>query len=79
MATDVGTRVVRGPDWKWSNQDDGEGHVGTVIEIGEPDNPDLPEKTVVVQWDSGSRTNCRTDHENAFDLRVFDNSPSGQY
>lgn len=31
---DVGTRVVRGPDWKWGNQDDGEGHVGTVVEIG---------------------------------------------
>ena len=26
----VGTRVVRGPDWKWGKQDGGEGHVGTV-------------------------------------------------
>lgn len=31
---EVGTRVVRGPDWKWGNQDEGEGHVGTVVEIG---------------------------------------------
>ena len=25
-----GTRVVRGPDWKYGKQDGGEGHVGTV-------------------------------------------------
>lgn len=31
---EVGIRVVRGPDWKWGNQDDGEGHVGTVVEVG---------------------------------------------
>ena len=23
----VGVRVVRGPDWKWGNQDDGEGMI----------------------------------------------------
>ena len=34
MALEVGLRVVRGPDWKWGAQDDGEGHVGTVVEIG---------------------------------------------
>ena len=26
-----GVRVVRGPNWKWGDQDGGEGHVGTVI------------------------------------------------
>jgi hypothetical protein len=31
---EVGLRVVRGPDWKWGTQDEGEGHVGTVVEIG---------------------------------------------
>ena len=25
---DIGIRVVRGPDWKWQNQDGGEGHLG---------------------------------------------------
>ena len=29
----VGTRVVRGPDWKWGKQDGGEGHVGTVSRV----------------------------------------------
>ena len=27
-----GLRVVRGPDWKWDNQDGGEGCVGTVVD-----------------------------------------------
>lgn len=29
----VGDRVVRGPDWKWDNQDGGKGGKGTVVEI----------------------------------------------
>ena len=31
----VGSRVVRGPDWQWADQDGGAGHVGTVVTIGE--------------------------------------------
>ncbi len=49
-------KKVRGPDWKWAQQDDGEGHVGTVVELGKPGSNTSPDKTVVVQWDSGSRT-----------------------
>ena len=30
----VGLRVVRGPNWSWGDQDGGEGHVGTVVEVG---------------------------------------------
>ena len=30
----VGSRVVRGPDWSWGDQDGGLGHVGTVVTIG---------------------------------------------
>ena len=26
----LGARVIRGPDWKWDNQDGEEGHVGTL-------------------------------------------------
>lgn len=29
-----GLRVVRGPDWKWGDQDGGEGCVGTVVAKG---------------------------------------------
>ncbi|KAJ8320485.1 hypothetical protein KUTeg_002072 [Tegillarca granosa] len=74
---EVGLRVVRGPDWKWGNQDDGEGHVGTVVEIGKPGSSTSPDKTVVVQWDSGSRTNYRVGYQGAYDLRIYDNAPIG--
>ena len=75
---EVGTRVVRGPDWKWQNQDGGEGHVGSLVEIGKPGNNNTPDKTVVVQWDSGFRTNYRVGYQGAYDLRVFDNAPIGR-
>ncbi|XP_050414491.1 E3 ubiquitin-protein ligase MIB2 isoform X2 [Patella vulgata] len=74
---EVGLRVVRGPDWKWGNQDNGEGHVGTVVEIGKPGSQTSPDKTVVVQWDSGARTNYRVGYQGAYDLRVIDNAPIG--
>lgn len=85
---EVGLRVVRGPDWKWDNQDGGEGHAGTVVEIGKPPstgnsasspNPvdRTPDKTVIVQWDHGSRSNYRIGYQNAYDLLVFDNAATG--
>ena len=75
---DVGVRVVRGPDWKWQNQDNGEGRVGTVVEVGKSGNSNTPDKTVVVQWDSGFRTNYRVGYQNVYDLRVFDTAPAGK-
>lgn len=36
-----------------------------------------PENTVVVQWDSGSRTNYRTGYQKSYDLRILDNAPVG--
>ncbi|CAB1336386.1 unnamed protein product, partial [Coregonus sp. 'balchen'] len=47
---EVGMRVVRGLDWKWGNQDDSEGHVGTVVEIGRQGSTTTPDKTVVTIW-----------------------------
>ncbi|XP_041378188.1 E3 ubiquitin-protein ligase MIB2-like [Gigantopelta aegis] len=74
---EIGLRVVRGPDWKWGNQDGGDGHVGTVVEIGKPLSQTSPDKTVVVQWDSGARTNYRVGYQSAYDLRILDNAPVG--
>lgn len=71
---DIGLRVIRGPDWHWDDQDGGEGYVGTVTEFGSRTSPD---KTVVVLWDVGYRTNYRIGYDGAFDLRVFDNAPIG--
>uniref|UniRef100_A0ACB8EF66 E3 ubiquitin-protein ligase mib2 n=1 Tax=Sphaerodactylus townsendi TaxID=933632 RepID=A0ACB8EF66_9SAUR len=70
----VGMRVVRGLDWKWGNQDNGEGNVGTVVEIGRQGSPTTPDKTVVVQWDQGTRTNYRTGFQGAHDLLLYDNA-----
>ncbi|XP_014603514.1 PREDICTED: E3 ubiquitin-protein ligase MIB2 [Polistes canadensis] len=84
---EVGLRVVRGQDWKWEDQDGGEGHAGTVVEIGKPPsgssasspNPAdrTPDKTVIVQWDHGSRSNYRIGYQGAYDLLVFDNAAIG--
>uniref|UniRef100_A0A8C5BPF6 RING-type E3 ubiquitin transferase n=1 Tax=Gadus morhua TaxID=8049 RepID=A0A8C5BPF6_GADMO len=74
---EVGMRVVRGLDWKWGNQDDSEGHMGTVVEIGRQGSTTTPDKTVVVQWDSGTRTNYRTGYQGAYDLLLYDNAQIG--
>ncbi|XP_074831656.1 E3 ubiquitin-protein ligase MIB2 isoform X2 [Carettochelys insculpta] len=73
----VGMRVIRGMDWKWGNQDNGEGNVGTVVEIGRQGSPTTPDRTVVVQWDQGTRTNYRTGFQGAYDLLLYDNAQIG--
>ena len=69
---------MRGPDWKWNEQDGGRGHVGTVVEVGKHRSPTSPDQTVVIQWDGGNRTNYRTGYHNSYDLYVFDNSTVGK-
>lgn len=76
---EIGMRVVRGPDWRWGEQDGGEGHAGTVVEVGKPGSSATPDRTVVVQWDAGSRTNYRTGYQSSFDLCLFDNAPVGEF
>ncbi|XP_059468755.1 E3 ubiquitin-protein ligase MIB2-like [Neocloeon triangulifer] len=75
----IGTRVIRGPDWRWNDQDNGLGHVGTVVEVGRagPNAGSTLEGTVVVLWDHGYRSNYRAGYQNAFDLRVYDTAPAG--
>jgi len=74
----VGLRVVRGRDWKWSNQDGGEGCVGTIVVVGQPGSQSSPDKTAIVQWDLGGKTNYRCGHDNAYDLYLLDNAPIGK-
>ncbi|XP_077982651.1 uncharacterized protein LOC144437563 [Glandiceps talaboti] len=59
----LGTRVRRGRDWKWGNQD-GNG-VGTVVKHSRGG-------TLDVEWDQGNRNTYRHGAENARDLRVVD-------
>lgn len=72
---DVGLRVIRGPDWHWDAQDGGEGYTGTVTEFGTRTSPD---RTVVVYWDVGYKTNYRIGYDGAYDLRVLDNATIGK-
>lgn len=65
----VGTRVVRGPDWKWGKQDGGDGHVGTLRSHESPGE-------VLVVWDNGTAANYRCSP--SFDLRVLDSAPAGE-
>ncbi|KAF2368488.1 Ankyrin repeat-containing domain [Trinorchestia longiramus] len=74
---EVGVRVVRGPDWQWGDQDGGEGFCGTVVEVGRPGSSSTPDRTVVVHWDMGARTNYRVGYQSAYDLRLLDNAPVG--
>lgn len=73
----VGYRVVRGPDWRWNDQDGGEGNLGTVVEVGKSGSNTSPEKTVIVQWDNGARTNYRMGYHGAYDLLIYDNATVG--
>ncbi|XP_076284957.1 E3 ubiquitin-protein ligase HERC2 isoform X1 [Lasioglossum baleicum] len=60
----VGTRVVRGVDWKWGDQDGpppGEGHV-----IHEPG----VDGWVRVQWDNGNTNSYRMGKEGKYDLKL---------
>ncbi|XP_050526608.1 E3 ubiquitin-protein ligase MIB1-like [Daktulosphaira vitifoliae] len=65
----VGSRVIRGPDWKWGKQDGGEGHTGTVRNFES-------REEVVVVWDNGTAANYRCFGQ--YDLRVLDSGPTGQ-
>ena len=66
----VGSRVVRGADWKWNDQDGtppGEGRV--VAALGD-------DGWVRVQWDSGSTNSYRMGKEGKYDLRLLLEPPS---
>ena len=73
---EIGLRVVRGPDWKWGDQDGGEGNVGTVVHPGE--NNGVRDETVLVYWDSGKQANYRAGYAGKYDLRVFDTAQTGK-
>ncbi|XP_023713900.1 E3 ubiquitin-protein ligase HERC2 [Cryptotermes secundus] len=62
----IGTRVVRGVDWKWGDQDGplpGEGRV--IGDLGE-------DGWIRVQWDNGSTNSYRMGKEDKYDLKLAD-------
>ncbi|KAK8775843.1 hypothetical protein V5799_030813 [Amblyomma americanum] len=77
----VGQRVVRGPAWKWENQDGGDGHVGTLVVVEQPWMDEEQEGAsfcVRVLWDGGVIGNYRASHMRECDLRLFDSGPVGK-
>ena len=46
----TGDEVVRGPDWKWGNQDGGDGTVGEVCEVLSGDD----DGWIGVKWTGGN-------------------------
>ena len=91
MEVVAGLRVVRGPNWTWGDQDGGEGHVGTVVEVQRADRPagdssrpgDRAEGkptpcVATVQWDCGNRCRYRCGIGDKYDLRVLDSAPAGK-
>lgn len=65
----LGIRVVRGPKWRHGNQDGGEDHLGTVVDV-------IDDDKVQVQWDMGEVTLC-DGTSGVYELRVFDSAPTG--
>lgn len=74
----LGTRVVRGRDWEWDNQDGGEGCVGTVVQIGQDDKSPFTAQLVWIQWDCGTKANYRAGFDGKHDLRVFETRNQGE-
>ena len=68
----AGLRVVCGPNWNVDESDGKEGFVGTVVELG------VPENMALVQWDIGLCQLHRAGHDGASDLCVLDSSPVGK-
>lgn len=79
MVIAPGLRVVRGRDWKWTDQDGGEGHLGTIQEISGMRKTSCPDKCAAVLWDNGYRNTYRIGFENSYDLRIYDNAGVGEY
>jgi len=77
----LGLRVIRHGEWRYSDQDGGESHVGTVCLPAQITVECLPYGMVFVAWDSGVIANYWYDGDDenlTCDLRVFDNSQTGR-
>lgn len=59
-----GDRVIRGPDWMWGSQGDGEEGVVQYVK----DWKGIPQKGVRVRWDNGEGNMYRYGAENCYDV-----------
>lgn len=61
----IGTRVVRGQDWKWGEQDGPSGEGRIISEVGD-------DGWVRVEWDNGTTNSYRMGKEGQYDLKLAD-------
>ncbi|UXI16987.1 cytochrome c oxidase assembly factor 4 [Sarcoptes scabiei] len=64
------SRVIRGVDWQWEDQDGGNGKRGKVTEIQDW-SAASPKSAAYVIWDSGSKNLYRVGFEGMADLKVI--------
>ncbi|XP_052794664.1 uncharacterized protein LOC128227831 [Mya arenaria] len=63
----IGALVVRGPDWRWGEQDGREGNTGVVLKI---------EKSVLhVIWQHGGQGNYRYGYSKKYDVKLLEPGP----
>ncbi|XP_030835711.1 E3 ubiquitin-protein ligase MIB2 isoform X2 [Strongylocentrotus purpuratus] len=74
-----GTRVIRGPDWTYRDQDGGKGHAGAVSSLQAVCRPYFAKQTVLVQWDNGEKGLYRTGYNQAYDIRILETSNSARH
>ncbi len=69
----IGDIVIRGPDWKWGEQDGQNGLKGTIrgIRRWHPNDCITQITEVVVLWDHGLYGNYRFNYRGAYDVRVI--------
>eukprot|EP01028_Stygiella_incarcerata_P013677 TRINITY_DN82_c0_g1_i5.p1 TRINITY_DN82_c0_g1~~TRINITY_DN82_c0_g1_i5.p1 ORF type:complete len:209 (+),score=58.76 TRINITY_DN82_c0_g1_i5:90-716(+) len=70
----VGTRVRRGRDWKWDDQDGGSGNFGTVMKDQLP-----TDEWVEVRWDNGHLNHYRFGQGPHVDLEVVPDAPPAPF
>merc|ERR1719342_1824549 len=66
----IGTKVVRGADWKWGDQD-GHGEGRVIGELGD-------DGWIRVQWDNASTNSYRMGKEGKYDLKLAEPIPASE-
>ncbi|XP_062507383.1 E3 ubiquitin-protein ligase MIB1-like isoform X2 [Corticium candelabrum] len=73
-----GSRVVRGVDWQWEDQDGGHGRKGRVTEVQDW-TQSSPRSAAYVMWDVGTKNLYRVGFEGMCDMKAVVDAKGGAY
>ncbi|XP_072169897.1 E3 ubiquitin-protein ligase MIB1-like [Diadema setosum] len=73
-----GSRVVRGVDWEWEDQDGGMSRRGKVTEVQDW-SATSPRSAAYVIWDNGAKNLYRVGYEGMSDLKVVSDAKGGYF